>query len=135
MKVGVHLPLRALDRGPYVILSQIRGEIGSLIRPFLAQPVPRPARRLSFLLGRLPPFAVDPLPRLHQHDPSTLQPGAHPMQRGQVFPPFNVKEEVVLADELNLTGDAEGKLIETADAGENCSCGHWVFCSGGTREV
>ena len=86
------------------------------------------------MLGRLPPFAVDPLPRLHQHDPSTLQPGAHPMQRGQVFPPFNVKEEVVLADELNLTGDSERKLVETAHA-RKLQLRSWDFSSGGTARV
>ena len=76
---------------PSLILAHFRPEIGSQIRPFLAQPVHRPAKRLSPSLRHLPPFTVHPLSSLRQHDPGTFQPGAHPMQRGQVLPPLNVK--------------------------------------------
>ena len=87
------------------------------------------------MLRHFPPFLVDAVPRFRQHDPGTIQPGAHPMQRGQVFPSLNVQHDIVLADELNLAADAERKLIETPDAGGDGSCGHGGFSTGGTRRV
>jgi hypothetical protein len=39
------------------------------------------------------------------------------MQGTEVFPAFDVREDVGLADELRLAGDAKGKLFETADDG------------------
>ena len=77
------------------------------------------------MLRLLPPFLVDALPRPRQRNPGTLQPGAHPMQRGQVFPTLNVQHDIVLADELNLAGDAKRKLVETTDAG-----GYGSWCHG-----
>ena len=80
------------------------------------------------------PLAVEALARLRQHDPGTFQPGAPPVQRGQGFSPLDVQEDVGLADELNLTGDSERKLVETAHA-RKLQLRSWDFSSGGTARV
>ena len=81
------------------------------------------------MLGTRPPAqsspsSVETLPCLGQRYTGALQPGEHIVQGSEVFPTFNLKENLGLPDELRLAGDAKGELFQTANAGGKCSCVH-----------